>query len=52
VAVDDSALSELLDVFRAGNGLDVVREAVHMVFQELIETEFADVIGAARYERT
>jgi putative transposase len=52
VAVDESALSELLEAFRAGDGLDVVREAVRMVFQELIETEFADVIGAARYERT
>ena len=52
MAVDESALSELLDAFRAGDGLDVVREAVRMVFQELIETEFADVIGAARYERT
>jgi putative transposase len=52
VAVDESALSELLDAFRAGDGLDVVREAVRMVFQELIETEFSDVIGAARYERT
>jgi putative transposase len=52
VAVDESALSELLDAFRAGDGLDVVREAVRMVFQELIESEFADVIGAARYERT
>ena len=52
MAVDESALSELLDAFRAGDGLDVVREAVRMVFQELIETEFSDVIGAARYERT
>ena len=52
MAVDESALSELLDAFRAGDGLDVVREAVRMVFQELIETEFADVIGADRYERT
>jgi transposase-like protein len=52
VAVDESALSELLEAFRAGDGLDVVREAVRMVFQELIETEFADVIGAGRYERT
>jgi putative transposase len=52
VAVDESALSELLDALLAGDGLDVVRKAVRMVFQELIETEFADVIGAGRYERT
>ena len=37
MAVDESALSELLDAFRTGEGLDVVQEAGAMVFQELIE---------------
>jgi len=29
--------------------VDLVRESVRMVLQELIETEAAQVIGAARY---
>ena len=32
MALDESALSELVDAFRAGDGLDVVREAVRMMF--------------------
>lgn len=52
MALDDSVLSELLEMFRAGDGLDLVREPVRLVLQELIETEAAEVIGARRYERT
>lgn len=52
MALSESALSELLDAFRAGEGVDLVRESVRMVLQELIETEFTTVIGAGRYERT
>lgn len=37
MALSQSALSELLDAFRAGDGVDLVRESVHMVMQELIE---------------
>jgi hypothetical protein len=47
-----SAVSELLEAVRAGDGVDLIRESVRMVLQELIETEAATVIGAARYERT
>ncbi|WP_131103154.1 IS256 family transposase [Ornithinimicrobium sufpigmenti] len=47
-----SAVSDLLDALRAGDGVDLVRESVRMVLQELIEAEAAQVIGAARYERT
>jgi len=32
--------------------VDLIRESVRMVLQELIETEASDVIGAARYERS
>jgi transposase-like protein len=32
--------------------VDLIRESVRMVMQELIETEAAERIGAARYERT
>jgi putative transposase len=52
MALSQSAVSELLEAFRAGEGVDLIRESVRMVLQELIETEAAAVIGAARYERT
>ena len=52
MALSESALSELLDAFRAGDGVDLVRESVRLVLQELIEVEAAEVIGAARYERS
>jgi transposase-like protein len=52
MALSQSAVSELLEAFRTGEGVDLIRESVRMVLQELIETEAAEVIGAARYERT
>jgi putative transposase len=52
MALDQSALSELLDALRAGGDLDVVREALALVLQALIEAEAAQQIGAGRYERT
>ena len=52
MALDQSALSELLDALRAGGDLDFMREAMQLVLQELIELEASQVIGAARYERT
>jgi putative transposase len=52
MALSQSALSELLDAFRAGDGVDLIRESVRTVLQELIEAEAAEVIGAGRYERT
>ena len=52
MALSESVLSELLDAFRAGEGVDLVRDAVRFVLQELIELEATDEIGAARYERT
>ena len=52
MALSQSALSELLDAFRAGDGVDLIRESVRMVMQELIEAEATELIGAARYERT
>jgi transposase-like protein len=52
MAMSQSAVSELLEVFRAGDGVDLIREAVRVVLQELIEVEAAGAIGADRYERT
>jgi transposase-like protein len=42
----------MLDAFRAGEGVDLVRDAVRLVMQELIETEATERIGAGPYERT
>ena len=52
MALSQSALSELLDAMRAGGSVDVMREAMTLVLQELIEAEAAQAIGATRYERT
>jgi putative transposase len=52
MALPQSAVSELLEAFRAGDGVDLVRESVQLVLQELIEAEATERIGAGRYERT
>jgi putative transposase len=52
MALSQSALSELLDAFRTGDGVDMIRESVRTVLQELVEFEAATAIGADRYERT
>ncbi len=52
MALSQSALSGLLDAVRAGDGTDVLRDAMALVLQELIELEATQVIGASRYERT
>lgn len=51
MALSDSALSELLDALRAGDGTDLVRELAQWALQQLIEAEAAEKIGAGRYER-
>jgi putative transposase len=52
MALPQSAVSELLEAFRTTDGLDLVKESVRLVLQELIEAEAAEHFGAARYERT
>jgi len=52
MALSQSALSELLDAIRAGNGDPMIREALALVLQELIELEASQAIGAGPYERT
>src|SRR3954454_6483825 len=52
MALSQSALSELLDAFRTGDGVDMIRESVRTVLQELVEFEAAGVVGAERYERS
>lgn len=52
MALSDSALSELLDALRVGDGTDLVRELAQWALQQLIEAEAAEKIGASRYERS
>ena len=52
MALSKSVASELLEAFRAGEGVDLIRESVRLVMQDLIEVDVAEQIGAGRYERT
>ena len=52
MALSQSAVSELLEAFRPGEGINLIRESVRTVMQELIEAEATERIGAARYERS
>ena len=52
MALSQSALSEILDAFRTGDGVDLIRESVRVALQELIELEATERIGAAPYERS
>jgi transposase-like protein len=52
MALSQSVLSEMLDAFRAGEGVDLIRDCVRLVMQELVEVEATEKIGAAPYERT
>src|SRR3712207_5660941 len=52
MALSQSAVSELLEAFRTGDGVDLIRESVRMVMQELIDAEATERIGAGRYERS
>jgi putative transposase len=51
MALDQSALSALLDSVRAGGDMDFLREAMQLVLQALIDLEADQHIGAGRYER-
>jgi transposase-like protein len=52
MTLSQSAVSDLLDAFRAGDGVNLIRDAVQLVLQEMIETEALEHIGAERYERS
>src|SRR3954452_11085498 len=52
MVLSQSVLSEMLEAFRVGEGVDLIRDAVQLVLQELIEVEATEQIGAARYERS
>ena len=44
MTLSNSAVSDLLDALRTGDGVDLVRESVRMVLQELLETEAVEAI--------
>jgi putative transposase len=46
MALSKSVASELLEAFRAGEGVDLIRESVRLVMQELIEAEATERVGA------
>jgi putative transposase len=46
MALSQSVASELLEAFRAAEGVDLIRESVRLVMQELIGTEASERIGA------
>ena len=52
MALNQSALSDLLDALRAGGDLDVIREGLALVLQALIDAEATQHIGARPYERS
>ena len=45
MALSQSVASELLEAFRAGEGVDLVCESVRLVMQDLIEAEATEVVG-------
>ena len=45
MALDQSALDELLDVLRSGGDLDFMRQAMQLVLQALIDMDATDKIG-------
>ena len=46
MTLSDTATAQLLETFRASGGAELIREAVELVLQELIEAEAAAAIGA------
>jgi putative transposase len=52
VALDHSALLEVLDALKAAEVDDRIRQAAQTIYQALIEAELTAVIGAAPHERS
>lgn len=47
MALEESALYDLLDALRVGDGVDLVRTLAEWAAQQLIDAEAAERIGAA-----
>jgi putative transposase len=52
MALDQSALLEVLDALQAADVEDRIRQAATTIYQALIEAELTAVIGAGPHERT
>src|SRR5829696_1426339 len=52
MALDESALLEVLEALRAADVEDRIRQAATTIYRALIEAELTAVIGAGRHERT
>jgi putative transposase len=52
MALDQSALLEVLEMLKGGDVEEQVRQAATTIYQALIEAELTAVIGAAPHERT
>ena len=52
MALSESAVSDLLDALRVGEGTDLVRELAQWALQQLIDAEATEKIGADPWERT
>ena len=52
MTLSDTDTARLWETFRAGGGAELVRGAVRLVLQELIEAEATEAVGAGRYERS
>ena len=52
MALDESAVSDLLDALRVGEGTDLVRELAQWALQQLIDAEATEKIGAGPWERS
>jgi transposase-like protein len=52
VALDQSALLEVLDALKVAEVDDHIRQAAQTIYQALIEAELTSVIGAAPNQRT
>jgi putative transposase len=52
VALDQSALLEVLDALKVAEVDDRIRQAAQTIYQALIEAELTQVIGAAPHQRT
>ena len=52
MALTESAVNELFDALKAGDGIDQVRVILGWAIQQLIEAEASEAIGAGPYERT
>ena len=52
MALDQSALLEVLDALKSAEVDDRIRQAAQTIYQALIEAELTSVIGAEPHERS